>query len=224
MKIFLADDHVLFRDALIQFIKNLHPTWQVDTGSSLEDALSALKQSAYSLVLLDLRMPGMSRLKGLEQIRNLHPDQKVAIISGVAEDHHVREALNLGVNGYLPKTLSGRTLAQAIHLIVNSDHVFVPMNNEGTKIMPSYQDNFNAFPDKDIKSKKPIYDTLSKREKDVAVLLAQGLSNKDIATELGIKSVTVKLHVSNVCKKLKASNRTKAAIMVHEFGVISKIS
>lgn len=223
MKIFLADDHVLFRDALIQFIRGLHPTWHIDTGSCLDDAMIAAEQKSYNIILLDLRMPGMVRLEGLAKMKTQYPDQKIAIITGVAEDHHVKEALKLGVDGYLPKTLSGKVIAQAIHLIVNSDHVFIPMNKEGTKIMPAYKDDFNAFPTTEKTGPTPAYDTLSKREKEVALLLAQGLSNKDIAEELGIKPATVKLHVGNICKKLQTSNRTKAAIMMHEYGIISKM-
>jgi len=230
MKIFLADDHDLFRDALIQFIKNLYPDWDVDTGSNLDDAVLALTSTAYDLLLLDLRMPGMNRLEGLKKIKHDFPDQKTAIITGVAEEHHVREAIEIGAHAYLPKTLSGKALAQAINLIVKSDHIFIPMDESGTRIMPAYRDGFRAYPDQSTEQDSEnselntLFEDLTKREKQVILLLAQGLSNKEIANDLGIQAATVKLHVGNICKKLHVSNRTQAAILVHQYGLVPKLT
>ena len=231
MNILLADDHVLFRDALVQFMINIHPEWQVETVSSFHDAQNALGKKSYDLVLLDLRMPGMDRLSGLRIIRETYPDQKVAIITGVAEDHHVKEAIALGASGYLPKTLSGKTLVHAISLIVKSDHVFVPLDAANEKIMPSYYDDSNNTPQKNnadftAPDTDPFMANLSKltaREKEVLTLLSQGLSNKEIARELDVQTPTIKLHVGNLCKKLNVNNRTQAAIMAHQYGIVPKL-
>lgn len=221
MKLLLADDHVLFRDALIQFITSLRPDWSITTSSDFEGAFKFLESGeVYDLVLLDLRMPGMNGLDGLQKILEYYPNQMTAILSGVAEEHHVKQAMSIGARAYMPKTLSGKALVQAIELVVTSQHRFVPMDETGEKIMPAYFDDYSQYTERektlsDADLKDQIFDTLTKREKEVLHYLSQGLSNKEIAREMGIQIATVKLHVSGVCKKLGVANRTQAAIVAH---------
>jgi two-component system, NarL family, nitrate/nitrite response regulator NarL len=230
MHILLADDHVLFRDALIQFIKSLRSSWTVETTSNFDSAYKKLlKKTHYDLVMLDLRMPGMNGLDGLQKIRDEFPKQYISILSGVAEEHHVKQAMAIGARAYFPKTLSGKALVRAIELIVNSEQKFVPMDETGTRIMPAYFDDFSfitnnekPLPD-NFDDEKRIIQSLTNREKQVLHYLAQGLSNKEIAKDLGIEIATVKLHVSGVCKKLSVANRTQAAIMAHQHNLISAI-
>jgi two-component system nitrate/nitrite response regulator NarL len=226
MKLLLADDHVLFREAIIQFIVALRPEWTIIATSDFESAYTLLnKDEKFDLVLLDLRMPGMHGLKGLEKIINNHPDQYVSILSGVAEEHHIKEAMKKGARAYLPKTLSGKSIVKAIELVVLSNQKFVPMDETGIKIMPSYYDDYDMFsPAEDENSDKAVnpIDSLTKREKEVLSHLAAGLSNKDIAHKIGVQIATVKLHVSGVCKKMKVANRTQAAVMAHKLGLSSQ--
>lgn len=229
MHILLADDHVLFRDALTEFIKSLRPSWNIETISDFQSVYKKLlKQAQYDLIMLDLRMPGMNGLDGLLKIRNEFPNQYTSILSGVAEEHHVKEAMKIGARAYFPKTLSGKALVRAIELIVNSEQKFVPMDDTGTKIMPAYFDDFSFITNNnndncDDSFKKSMIECLTKREKQILHFLAQGLSNKEIANDLCIGVATVKLHVSSVCKKLSVTNRTQAAIMAHQHGLISLI-
>ncbi len=230
MNILLADDHVLFRDALIQFMISIHPDWSIDSVCDLHAVIEKLQNKPFDLVLLDLRMPGMNRLKGLEKLVKEYPDQKIAIITGVAEEHHIREAIQIGVCGYLPKTLSGKALVKAINTIITTDKAFVPSDLLSNTIMPSYHDDFNTHPDQNhhlpTDEADPFMANLSKltdREQEVLTLLAKGLSNKEIARDLNVQTPTVKLHVSNVCKKLCVNNRTQAAIMAHQYGIVPKL-
>ncbi len=224
MEILLADDHVLFRDALIQFMAALKPDWNITVSDDFDFALECLdKSQKFDLVLLDLRMPGMNGLNGLETIRKQYPEQMIAILSGVAEEHHVKEAMAMGAQAYFPKTLSGKALIKAIEYIKASGQKFVPMADDGTKIMPAYFDDHGNYVITETPQTKviphKILDSLTKREAEVLTYLARGLSNKEIADEMGIQIATVKLHVSGVCKKLNADNRTQAAVLAHQYGL-----
>lgn len=122
MKILLADDHTLFRDALIQYLERAEPDMRITLAKDYNEAEKILQRDAFfSLVILDLRMPGMNGLKGLEAVRNNHPELRVALMSGVAEPEDVQAAIEMGAVGYFPKTLSGKALLQAIQLVLSGE-------------------------------------------------------------------------------------------------------
>lgn len=228
MKLLIADDHTLFREALVQYIERANPTSSVTLCEDLYGALDCLKKDGnFDLVVLDLRMPGMDGMAGFKTIKDQFPSVKVALMSGVAEEADVRQALNLGAVGYFPKTMSGRALLSAIQSVVDGE-VFVP-DGEGSEFMPSYYGdmvrsseegrgiNAQAIPDGE-----SIEDlNLTPREAEVLTYLADGASNKEIANALDLQIVTVKLHVRGVCRKLDANNRTQAALKARDLGVIS---
>lgn len=226
MHILLADDHVLFRDALNQFMRILKPDWIMTQCSDFDEAFDLLqrKKSPFDLVLLDFRMPGMHGLDGLNKIVENFPEQKTAIISGVIEEDMVHQALSMGAAAYFPKTLTGKTLIKAIELVLDGER-FVPLKDYGASVMPSYYDDKKpeaSVAKKNIqKRREEIMHSLTRREHDVIQYLALGLSNKEIANKLDLQIATVKLHVSGICKKMDADNRTKAAIMAHQMGIVS---
>lgn len=217
MNILLADDHVLFRDALTQFIRALRSEWNISVCSDLDSTYKLVENGkTYDIVLLDLRMPGMNGLDGLKKLRDNFPDQVVAILSGVAEEDQVKQAMKMGARAYFPKTLSGKALVQAIEATLKTGQQFVPMSDDGSSIMPSYYcDDCDKR-----KDCTQMMNLLTKRERETLLLVAQGLSNKEIADELNIQTATVKLHVGGICKKLEADNRTQAAIIAHKCGLV----
>lgn len=214
MKLLLADDHTLFRDALVLYIERAEPNSKVTLAKDLYGAMNAIEQdSEMDLILLDLRMPGMNGLQGLKKIRDKYPEMPVAIMSGVAEPKDVYAAMELGAVGYFPKTLSGKALLKAIQKVISGEK-FLPMNEEETTIMPSYYNDYNgqsAAVNKNIQ--------LTQRESEVVSFLVQGASNKEIAQALDLQVVTVKLHVRGICQKLNAKNRTQAALAAKELGL-----
>ncbi len=217
MKLLIADDHALFRDALVQYIERSNPESKVTLAKDFDDAYSKLELDPYQdLIILDLRMPGMGGLSGVKKVREEYSDIPVALMSGVAEEQDVRDALALGVVGYFPKTLSGRALLSAIKQVTDGD-VFVPAGiDEGQVFMPSYYSD----PQQETKGDVSISDLkLTPRESEVLTYLVDGAANKEIARALDLQIVTVKLHVRGICRKLNAKNRTQAALLAKEMGV-----
>lgn len=222
MKLLLADDHTLFRDALAQYIERAEPDSQITAAEDFQTALLALeKDKVFDLILLDFRMPGMENMEGLRKIIESYGDIPVALMSGVAAPEDVQQAKQLGAVAYLPKTLSGKALLKAIQLVLTGERYFPVDHSENYKL---YQElgqkpyaNTNGTGDVQGTTIK-----LTPREKEVLSFLAKGASNKEIARELDLQVVTIKLHVRGVCRKLDVKNRTQAALKAKEFGLVEE--
>ena len=228
MKLLIADDHTLFRDALVQYIKRADESCDVTVTKDFNEAYEEIqKNQGYDLVILDLRMPGMNGMGGFEKMRTEFPDIKVALMSGVAEPNDVQAAMDLGACAYFPKTLSGKSLVQTIQKVLEGE-VYVPIEKTTGRVMPSYyadekRANFNygGLSEKQDGLDQEEDFQLTPREKEVLSYLAKGESNKEIASALGLQVVTVKLHVRGICRKLDANNRTQAALKATQLGLVA---
>ena len=228
MKLLIADDHTLFRDALVQYICRANESYDVKVTKDFHEAYEEIEANPdYDLVILDLRMPGMNGIGGFEKMRENYPQVKVALMSGVAEPEDVNAAMDLGACAYFPKTLSGKSLVEAIHKVLDGD-IYTPIEKESGKVMPSYyadekRANFSygglSENQEDIEGDEDF--SLTPREKEVLSHLAKGESNKEIANALGLQVVTVKLHVRGICRKLDANNRTQAALKATQLGLVA---
>lgn len=216
MKLLIADDHALFRDALVQYIERSDPSSSVVLAKDFPEALKLLEADPnQDLILLDLRMPGMNGMEGFSVIKDTFPGARVALMSGVAEEEDIKSAIALGAVGYFPKTMSGRALLGAIEQVVAGDP-YIP-SGENASYMPSYYSDHSGSKKSDY-SKRVIVD-FTPRESEVLSFLVDGASNKEIARALSLQVVTVKLHVRGICRKLDANNRTQAALKAKEMGV-----
>lgn len=226
MKLVLADDHTLFRDALAQYLERAEPQADIQRARDLYEVFDYLEHSDRSpdLVLLDLKMPGMNGLEGFKKLHERYPAVPLALMSGVAEPDDVQRAMELGAMGYFPKTLSGRALVKAIQLVLAGEK-YLPIDPDNNHLLPSYYNghgyaNINGIVSSIIHpSSKHDGIRLTPREHEVLGYLIQGHTNKDIARSLELQVVTVKLHVRGICRKLGAANRTQAAIRAREMGL-----
>ena len=200
MRILLADDHELVRDAIVALLEQ-EDDFEIVAVNDLAAALEKV-DSAFDLVLLDYSMPGMDGLNGFEKMKAV-ARAPVAILSGSANRTVAQDALDRGAAGFLPKTMGGRSLANAIRFMAAGE-VYAPI-----KFLTEAPET--AVPE--------IAKTLTERELQVLDGLCRGLSNKEIAREVDLQEVTVKLHVKTTCRKLGAKNRTQAAITAKEAGL-----
>lgn len=196
-KIILADDHALVLDAISTLLTG-EGRHSVRSAASVRDTEALIAEGpAPDLVLLDYRMPDMHDLVGLGRIRALLPGVPVALISGSAGGPVAAAAIEAGAAGFLPKSLTRDEMLEAVRRMLAGE-VFTP---------PAPTDGSLAA-------------TLTRREYDVLRGVAQGLSNKEIARNLDLTEVTVKLHVKTMCRKLDARNRTHAAMLALELGLL----
>lgn len=222
MKLLLADDHGLFREALVQYIQRAEPDADVIVARDIHEVMEIMAaHEAVDLVLLDMRMPGMNGLQGLRKLRETYPRLPIALMSGLAEKADVEEALQIGISGYFPKTLSGKAMMKGLRDIMDGRN-FIAMDHNTNSLMPS---NFDGIPGKrsDVPQQAsavriPDNVNLTPREKEVLIFLLRGISNKEIASEMGLQVVTIKLHVRGICRKLGAKNRTQAALIAQDIG------
>lgn len=211
MHILLADDHDLLRDTLEVFLQRLDPDLQVLHARSFPDALEqAARATAIDLILLDLRMPGMNGLTGLEVMRRRYPQIPVVLMSGEVNRDLVFSALGAGAAGFIPKAMGGKAMLSALRLVLSGER-YVP----DVVLAPGQPSN-------DVESScaapgNPLA-KLSRRERDVMSLLTKGKANKEIAKELQIEAVTVALHLSSIYRKLGVTNRTQAVTVAMQHG------
>ena len=203
MKILIADDHDLLRDTLVMFLETQGDI-QTTCAKDLPEAVSALQHDAsYDLVLLDFNMPGMNGLDGLEHVLRTYPGVKVALMSGVATRAIAEKALAQGASGFLPKTLTAKSLVNAVKFMAMGEQ-YAPL-----EFMTAEED----VPANELAEK------LSKRELQVLQGLTEGKSNKEIARDLDVQEPTVKLHMKTLYRKIGASNRTQAALLACDAGL-----
>ncbi|WP_375691802.1 response regulator transcription factor [Pseudooceanicola sp. LIPI14-2-Ac024] len=203
MRILIADDHDLLRDTLMLYIGN-EPGIEAESAPDLATAERMIAAGhGYDLVLLDFTMPGMNGLDGLRSVMDLDGAHRVAIISGTASREVAEAALAAGAAGFLPKTLSAKSLINAIRFMAMGEQ-YAPLD-------------FMRAEEED--ESHPLAEILSQRELQVLEGLTQGKSNKEIARDLDIREPTVKLHVKTLYRKIGAANRTQAAMIAKEQGL-----
>lgn len=199
MRILLADDHTLVREALAAYVQHAAPQTQVTTADTLDAALALVPTASWDIVILDLRMPGMNGLEGLDRMIAAVGAVPVALMSGSASPELVREAVTHGARGFFPKTLSAPGILPAIQLVVAGERYIPASGMDGSEEAPADGD--------------PRLGSLSNRERSVLDFLTRGCSNKEIARTLNLHEATIKLHVRGICRKLGAKNRTQAAMI-----------
>ena len=204
MKILIADDHDLLRDTLVLFVEGEGSIESV-TASNLDEALAIMDaQGSFDLIMLDYNMPGMSGLNGLKRALTHNGENKVALMSGIATRSVAEEALSLGAAGFVPKTMSAKSLINAVK--------FMAMGEKFAPIDFMTAEDEAAAPN-------PLAEKLSRRELQVLEGLSQGKSNKEIARDLDLQEPTIKLHVKTLYRKIGAGNRTQAALIAKAEGL-----
>jgi DNA-binding NarL/FixJ family response regulator len=197
----IADDHPLFRDALRQAVASVVATARIDEAGSFEELTALLEQdSDVDLVLLDLSMPGISGFSGLIYLRAQFPAIPVVIVSASDDGGTIRQSLDFGASGFIPKRFGVDTLRDAITKVLGGD-VWVPADTD-----------LSSATDPDLVRLRDRLVTLTPQQVRVLMMLSGGLLNKQIAYELNVSEATIKAHVSAILQKLGVESRTQAVI------------
>jgi len=211
MRILIVDDHTLFRRGFSLLLQRLYPEAEIEEASDVSTALEALRRTAVDLVLLDLAMPGMEGLSGLEQVRDAVPAAAIVIVSAISDSDRIREALERGARGYVLKTINDSALKHALSLVMSGE-TYVP-----AELLQERSLKGMVGPGGKGGVENPLAN-LTDRQRDVLGLLMTGQSNKEIARDLGLLESTVKAHIKVILNKLSVANRTQAAMVATSLG------
>ena len=212
----IVDDHPLFREALQSAVRLVHADADIFEATSIEGALDVIEAHRdFDLALLDLSLPGTTGFSGLIRIRTTHPKLPVIVVSGHEEPSLVREAISLGIAGYVPKSTSRKELAIAIGEVL-SGSIYVPKQYQAASGEGAEETNLKQILQR--------LRDLTPQQLLVLEMIREGLQNKQIAYELKLAETTVKAHVSEILRKLHVYTRTKAVIEVAkvDFAAIRK--
>lgn len=208
IRVMIVDDHAVVRSGLSTFLLTCDDMELVGEAGSGEQALRLCSQARPDVVLMDLVMPGMDGATATRLIRERCPDIQVVALTSFKERELVQGALQAGAIGYLLKDISADELANAIRAAYAGKPTLA---SEAAKVLieatrhPADRLGFD----------------LTEREREVLVLMVQGLNNRQIAEQLVVSVSTAKFHVSSVLSKLGASTRTEAVALAFEHHLVT---
>jgi DNA-binding NarL/FixJ family response regulator len=205
IRVLLADPHELFRRGVRLVLEDESDIEVVGESSDGLDAVDRIVELVPDLVLMDVRMPGVSGIEATRRVRSLVPSVKVAILTVSESDDDLFAAVRAGATGYLLKEVSIEELAEAVRAVARGHSLISP--SMASRLLGE----FNAL-SRRVEEQRGTAPRLSDRELEVLRLVARGLSNKDIAAELVIAENTVKNHVRNILEKLQLRSRMEAAM------------
>ncbi|WP_226017426.1 response regulator transcription factor [Novosphingobium sp. FKTRR1] len=206
-RVMIVDDHSLVRDGMRSLLEGSFPDCQILEAAALAEAIAALHdQGDVDMVLLDLNIPDVTRLSGLNALRDTFPSIPVVMVSGTLDRLTVREALAAGAAGFVPKSLKRAEIVEALRQVLEGE-IYIP----------------DLFDEDDESAREQTailgrIDSLTPQQTVVLRHLINGKLNKQIAYELDVSMTTVKAHVSAILQKLNAYSRTQAVILANRVG------
>lgn len=201
IKVIIADDHKLIRQGIVQLLEFDNDIEIVGQAKDGVECLSLINKIPADVLLLDINMPKKNGIEVLQSLKNKRKKIKVLILTIHNETEYLIKAVDIGVNGYILKDSGFDELKNAIHIVHEGESYIQP------SLIPALN---SRLVKRDVEKEK--IELLSKREKGVLILVAQGFSNRDIAKKLEISERTVKNHLSNIFKKIQVADRTQAAV------------
>lgn len=212
IRILVADDHPVVRDGLVGMLNTQEDFEVVGQSSNGIETVNQAAQLRPDVVLMDLEMPEMDGVEALRRIRAARADAKVIVFTAFDTDERILSAVQAGARGYLLKGAPREEIFRAIRVVSQGGSLLEPV--VATKLMRRVADQ------KQPEDQQARPEALTPREKEVLQLLAQGKTNKEIASALVITERTVKFHVSSILRKFDRGNRTEAVRTALELGLI----
>ena len=201
IRVMIVDDHPVVCVGLSGIINTQPDMTVVAQADSGKEAVILARKHSPDVILMDLRMPEMSGVKAIEEIRAERPESCVIVLTAYHGDEDIRKALAAGAQSYLLKGMSHRKLLEAIRS-VRAGQQYIPRS-----ILNSVPRNLNKS-------------ALSPREVDILRLIVQGLNSQEIAAALNITRGTVKWHINIILRRLDVSDRTQAVVVAAQRGII----
>lgn len=211
IRVLICDDQMVVREGLRAILSTVPGIQVVGEASDGAEALELVPETQPTVVLMDLKMPGLNGVQATRAIRDRYPDVQVLVLTTYDADEWVFDAIRSGASGYLLKDTPREGLVAAIKGTAAGK----------TYVDPAVAGKLLAYAaGGTAPSQTSIADDLSPRELDVLRLLARGLSNADIAQQLYLSEGTVRNYVSAILSKLDVSDRTQAAVLALRHGLV----
>ncbi len=205
IKILVADDHTLVRQALAQMLATEPDLAVVGQAASAQDSIEQCRRQAPDVVLMDIHMPrGAEGIEATRTITTRNPRIKVIMLTMAREDHYLFEAIKAGASGYLLKNANAGELLEAIRAVAAGEASLDP--GMARRIIEEFKQLAHR------ESRVARYEPLTERERDILTLVGQGATNREIAARLKLSEKTVRNRLSVVFEKLHLNNRTQAAL------------
>jgi len=201
IRVMIADDHAVVREGLRSLISTEPGMSLAGEASNGEEAVAMYRRLKPDVALLDLMMPRKDGISAIREIKEIDPQARILVLTSFFEDEQVFPAIKSGALGYLLKDSSPHELLQAIREVYAGDSFLDPVI--ARKVIQELNRPAEL---------PPTVDPLSEREMEVLRLIAEGLSNQEIADRLVISERTARNHVGNILSKLHLANRTQAAL------------
>jgi len=224
LTILICDDHPLVRAALALTVENAGLSGPVLTARDFTEAWAiAEREPDIELCLVDLHMPGATPADGLRGVRKRAPVAKIVVITGSDRDEELLEALEFGVDGFVPKSANSGIVGAALKLVMAGGRYLPPRLAEiiSKKLPHGAGESSQAFGATALSDTEASFGRVTGRQLEVLRLLAEGRSNKEIARTLSLSPATVKSHVAQVIAALGATNRTEAVAKARKFGLLA---
>lgn len=208
IKLLLVDDHQMVRLGLSSYFSIQDDMEVIGEAEDGQEGVNQAISLRPDVILMDLVMDGMDGIEATKEILAQWPEAKIIIVTSFIDDEKVFPAMEAGASGYMLKTSSASEIADAIRSAYEGDTVFEEEVTQ--KIIER-----DHMPQEYL-----LHDDLTNRETEILQLIAQGLSNQEIADECFITLKTVKTHVSNILSKLDVSDRTQATIYAFKHNLV----
>lgn len=216
IRVLIVDDHTLFRSGVRLVLERQTDFLVVGEASDGLEGVKRAKQLKPDVVLLDLHMPGTSGLEAIPLLREGVPQTEIVMLTVSEDGDDLLEALRIGARGYLLKNIETDFLLNSIRRAAAGESVMSP------QMMGKLADVMRQVPKNTALAAEP--DKLTPREREIIVMLARGVSNKEIARTLDLAESTVKIHVQGILRKLNMTSRVQAAVYAVEHGLMDESS
>lgn len=210
LRVVLADDHHFFREGLGELLAG-QGVAVVGNATNGTEAITLTRKLKPDVVVIDLKMPGLSGVEAIRHILAASPEQPIVVLTASAEEHDVLEALAAGASGYLLKDTRAEGLMSALQLVAGGNAVLL---GDALQMLIS-----RVRPDDRAPEEAEPRRSFSARELEIIRLIAAGANNAAIGRELSISKHTVKQHVTNIFEKLGVQNRVLVAVYAVRHGL-----
>jgi len=213
LRILLVDDHVLFRKGVAALLASRPEIQVVGEASDGFEAIEVARGTFPDVILMDIGMPNCNGLEATRRIKREMPHIQIVMLTVSDDDQHLFEAIKSGAQGYLLKDLEPNQLYKMIESISRGE---APLSGAiAAKILKEF-----TQPNQDSVQESEIIDSLTEREINILELVVEGMTNKEIASNLVISENTVKIHLRNILEKLHLQNRIQAAVYAVRQGLV----